>query len=119
MMEDRCNYNIVMSKSKCRILEGLAFHMCDVCSYVCVSVCVVYVCACVCKCVHVCARVCMCLCVNVSVHVCMCVHMCVHVCTCECVIPYQMSRSCDSRLPILLQLLIYVGLDIKMTCTIY
>ena len=37
------------------------------------------------------------------------------------VIPYQMimSRSCDSRLPILLQFLIYVDLDIKVTCTIY
>ena len=43
-------------------------------------------------------------------------------CIVECVgvwvIPYQMSRSCDSRLPILLQFLIYVGLDIKVTCTI-
>ena len=38
---------------------------------------------------------------------------------CRRVIPYQMSRSCDSRLPILLQFLIYVGLDIKVTCTIY
>ena len=43
-----------------------------------------------------------------------------HVCTCDGgVIPPLMSKSCDSRLPILLQLLIYVGLDMKMTCTIY
>ena len=26
MMDDRCNHSIVMSKAKCRILEGLAFH---------------------------------------------------------------------------------------------
>ena len=35
------------------------------------------------------------------------------------VIPYQMSRSCDTRLPILLQFPIYVDLVIKVTCTIY
>ena len=35
------------------------------------------------------------------------------------VIPCQMSKSCDSRLSILLKLLIYVGLlDTKVTCTI-
>ena len=26
MMDDCCNHNIIMSKTKCRILEGLAFH---------------------------------------------------------------------------------------------
>ena len=35
------------------------------------------------------------------------------------VIQCQMRKSCDSRLPILLQLLTYVGLDMKVTCTIY
>ena len=34
-------------------------------------------------------------------------------------IPCQMSKSCDSCLPILLQFLTYVGLDMKVTCTIY
>ena len=35
------------------------------------------------------------------------------------VIPYQMSKSCDSRLQILLQPLIHVGLDMKLTFSIY
>ena len=37
----------------------------------------------------------------------------------NCTYTGRFTQSCDSRLPILLQLLIYVGLDMKVTCTIY